>query len=155
MVCISNDGLYDLLDYLRVRLSNKVKKVFLNEKGPLGERPFLICGIQKQLGYYARKNDLKISCHNLRHTTATQMLLDTNTPIARLSRISWGTTLLGRHNIIARISNIKVQRDYYKAAKNGLQPKQLTRLKAFQVGNIIDHNILAILISCLKGLQLE
>jgi len=33
IVYISNDALHTLLDYLRVRPANKVKKVFLVEKG--------------------------------------------------------------------------------------------------------------------------
>jgi site-specific recombinase XerD len=35
IVYISNDALHALLDYLKVRPANKVKKVFLVEKGPL------------------------------------------------------------------------------------------------------------------------
>jgi site-specific recombinase XerC len=49
MVYISNDALHTLLDYLRVRLSNKVKKVFLVEKGPLTGQPISIRGIQKRM----------------------------------------------------------------------------------------------------------
>src|SRR5512145_2088366 len=51
IVYISNDALHALLDYLRVRPANKVKNIFLVEKGPLTGQFISIRGIQKRMEY--------------------------------------------------------------------------------------------------------
>ena len=119
IVYISNDALHALLEYLRVRPATKVKRVFLVEKGPLTGQPLSVRGIQKRMEYYARKANLKISCHHLRHTMATQML-NADADLATIQ------DLLGHNSIrttqrYCRVSNLKVQRDYFKAMEMIMQ----------------------------------
>ena len=83
------------------------------EKGTYKGRPISIRGIQKRMEYYAGKTGLRVSCHQLRHTMATQML----NADADLVTIQ---DLLGHNNITTtqrycKVSNLKVQRDYFKA----------------------------------------
>jgi site-specific recombinase XerD len=113
IVYISNDALLALADYLKVRPASRTRKSFLVEKGLSTGHPISIRGIQKRMEYYARKTNLRISCHHLRHTMATQLL----NADAELVTIQ---DLLGHNSIkttqrYCRISNLKVQRDYYKA----------------------------------------
>jgi len=113
IVYMSDDVLHALLEYLRVRPANKVKKVFLVKKGSHTGQPISIRGIQKRMEYYAEKGKLHISCHHLRHTMATQMLnADADLPTIQ--------DLLGHSNVkttqrYCKISNLKVQRDYFNA----------------------------------------
>ncbi len=113
IVYLSNDALEALVTYLRVRPASRARKIFLVEKGPCTGKPISIRGIQKRMEYYARKANLKVSCHHLRHTMATQML----NADADLSTIQ---DLLGHSNVkttqrYCRVSNLKVQRDYFNA----------------------------------------
>ncbi len=74
VVYISSDASEALVQYLKVRPSGRVSKVFLVEKGTCKGRPISVRGVQKRMEYYARKSGIDVSCHQLRHTMATQML---------------------------------------------------------------------------------
>lgn len=113
VVYMSNDVLQALAACVRVRHASRAKKIFLSEKGPCKGQPISIRGIQRRMEYYARKAKIRVSCHRLRHTMATQML----NADADLSTIQ---DLLGHSNVkttqrYCRISNLKVQRDYFTA----------------------------------------
>ena len=74
VVYLSDDAAEALDAYLKLRRHSRMKKVFLVEKGRHKGRPISVRGIQKRLQYYAQKSGLQVSCHQLRHTMATQML---------------------------------------------------------------------------------
>jgi site-specific recombinase XerD len=119
MVYVSNDAMKALIGYLKIRPESKTRNVFLVEKGTYQDQPISVRGIQKRMEYYTKKMNIKISCHHLRHTMATQML----NADADLETIQ---DLLGHSSIrttqrYSRISNLKVQRDYHKAMEVVMQ----------------------------------
>ena len=113
VVYISHDTYGALTAYVKQRLSLRVKKVFLVQKGTHKGTPLSVRGIQKRMEYYAKKAGLPVSCHQLRHTMATQ-LLNADADLVSIQ------DLLGHSRIkttqrYCRVSNLKVQRDYFKA----------------------------------------
>ena len=119
VVYLSDDALRALGDYLRGRPESTTQKVFLVEKGTYRGQPLSIRGIQKRMEYYAKKTGLKISCHHLRHTMATQML-NADAELVTIQDLlghRWITTT----QRYCRVSNLKVQRDYYKAMEKVMQ----------------------------------
>jgi len=121
VVYMSEDARSALLAYLAKR-SSKARGLFLVQKGPMRGKPLSVRGIQKRIEYYARKSVLNVSCHQLRHTMATQLL----NADADLTTIQ---DLLGHGQITTtqrycRVANLKVQRDYYKAMEVVLQRTQ-------------------------------
>ena len=119
VVYISDDAYLALDKYLQLRPKSKAKEIFLVEKGSCKGQGISVRGIQKRMEYYSKKTGLEMSCHNLRHTMATQML----NADAELSTIQ---DLLG-HNWITTtqryctVFNLKVQRDYFKAMEIVMQ----------------------------------
>ncbi len=113
IVYISHDAYRSLLGYLNRRSSSKAKEVFLVGKGLYRGTPISVRGIQKRIEYYARKTGLKLSCHQLRHTMATQ-LLNADADLVTIQDLL-GHTRIKTTQRYARVSNLKVQRDYYKA----------------------------------------
>jgi site-specific recombinase XerD len=119
VVYISDDAHDALVAYLKIRSHYRVKKVFLVEKGTYKGQPISIRGIQKRIEYYAKKAGLKVSCHRLRHTMATQ-LLNAEAEVETIQDLlghNWITTT----QRYCKVSNLKVQRDYFKAMRNILQ----------------------------------
>jgi site-specific recombinase XerD len=134
VVYMSEDARSALLAYLAKR-SSKAKGLFLVQKGPMRGNPLSVRGIQKRIEYYSKKIGLNVSCHQLRHTMATQ-LLNADADLATIQ------DLLGHGQITTtqrycRVANLKVQRDYYKAMKVVLQRTQ-ARQEEDDEGESID-----------------
>ena len=116
IVYMSGDALKMLSAYLKKRASSRAKKIFLVEKGIYKGKPISVRGIQKRMEHYANLANLSISCHQLRHTMATQ-LLNADADLVVIQ------DLLGHSQIrttqrYCKVSNLKVQRDYHKAIEN-------------------------------------
>jgi len=113
VVYLSNDAYRALVQYLRVRPSSRAKKLFLVEKGRFKGKPLSVRGIQKRMEACARKAGVKVSCHQLRHTMATQ-LLNADADLVTIQDLL-GHTRIKTTQRYCRVSNLKVQRDYHKA----------------------------------------
>ena len=119
IVYLSSDAFKALSTYLNKRPSSRTQRVFLVEKGVCKDKSLSVRGIQKRMEYYAKISGLKVSCHQLRHTMATQLLnADADLVIIQ--------DLLGHSQIrttqrYCKVSNLKVQRDYHKAIDKVMQ----------------------------------
>ncbi len=119
IVFISTDALTDLIVYLEKRSSSE-EKLFLVEKGTYKGKPISVRGIQKRMEYYAKKTNLKISCHHLRHTMATQ-LLNAGMDLVSIQDLL-GHTRIKTTERYAKVSNVKVMKDYFKAIDAVMKP---------------------------------
>jgi site-specific recombinase XerD len=119
IVYVSNDAYDALVRYLRLRPRSRAKKVFLVEKGTYSGKPISVRGIQKRMEYYAGKAGLKVSCHHLRHTMATQML-NADADLVTIQDIL-GHSRIKTTQRYSKVSNLKVQRDYFKAMEVVMQ----------------------------------
>jgi len=113
-----------LAAYLRIRPPTREQKIFLVEKGTYKGEPLSVRGIQKRIEYYSKKSGVQITCHQLRHTMATQ-LLNSGADIVAIQE------LLGHSNIeltmrYSKLSGLKARNDYYQAmekiAPSGSEP---------------------------------
>ena len=119
VVYISDDALEALKAYLRFRSRHRARRVFLVEKGTYKGKAISVRGIQKRIEYYAKKTRIEVSCHRLRHTMATQ-LLNAEAEVETIQDLlghNWITTT----QRYCKVSNLKVQRDYFKAMRTVLQ----------------------------------
>jgi len=119
VVYLSHDAQQALLEYLKARSFYRAKRLFLVDKGRCKGYPISVRGIQKRMEYYARQAGLKVCCHQLRHTMATQ-LLNADADLVTIQ------DLLGHSRIkttqrYCQVSNLKVQRDYQNAIGKVMQ----------------------------------
>lgn len=113
MVFMSADAHRAVTEYLRVRPTGKSKSLFLVGKGTLKGKAISVRGIQKRMELYAEKSGVHTTCHELRHTMATQ-LLNAGADLTVIQDLL-GHSRIATTQRYCRVSNLKVQNDYYKA----------------------------------------
>ncbi|MGO8944081.1 MAG: tyrosine-type recombinase/integrase [Syntrophobacteraceae bacterium] len=113
MVYMSADAHGAIMEYLGVRQTGRTQTLFLVEKGSLKGKPISVRGIQKKMELYAKKSGLRTSCHELRHTMATQ-LLNAGADLTVIQDLL-GHSRIATTQRYCRVSNLKVERDYYRA----------------------------------------
>ena len=119
LVYLSKDAYLALVAYLKIRPHSRVKKLFLVEKGRFRGQSLKVRGIQHRMQYYAKKAGLRVCCHQLRHTMATQML-NADADLVTIQDLL-GHTRIKTTQRYCRVSNPKVRRDYYNAMGKVLQ----------------------------------
>jgi site-specific recombinase XerD len=134
VVYLSKDAYQALVEYLKVRPYSRAKKVFLVDKGRFEGKPILVRGIQHRMQHYAQKAGLKVCCHQLRHTMATQ-LLNADADIVTIQDLL-GHTRVKTTQRYSRVSNRKVQRDYYKAMAKVLERHSPETIKSLTMERI-------------------
>ena len=141
VVYLSDDAQSVLEEYMQRRKWSKEKRVFLVQKGLCRGKPISVRGIQKRIEHYAQRTGIEVSCHHLRHTMATQ-LLNADADLVTIQDLL-GHSRITTTQSYCRVSNLKVQRDYFKAIELVLQRTQPIRDANFEWDKkgIRDSNI--------------
>ena len=119
IVYFSKDTYDALVAYIKRRRPLRTQGLFLVEKGTCKGKGISVRGIQKRIEYYSKKSRVKVSCHHLRHTMATQ-LLNAGADLEIIQDLL-GHTKITTTQRYCKVSNLRVQRDYHKAMEYVLQ----------------------------------
>jgi site-specific recombinase XerD len=111
LVYLSPDTVRVLAEYLEERGWPLAGKLFVSDKGRTRGQSLSIRGVQKRIDGYARRAGVRVSCHMLRHSLATQLL---NQGV----RLVVVQELLGHSSVTstqryARLANRRVREEYF------------------------------------------
>ena len=121
LVFLYEDVADTLAAYLELRPETDEPRIFLVEKGIYKGQPLSVRGIQKRAEYYSEKCGVHVSCHQLRHTMATD-LLNAGADVVTIQY------LLGHSRIkttlrYARLSNQRARVDFYQSMDRVMEVK--------------------------------
>jgi len=120
---LSSQALTALQAWLAVRPDVTTDAVFLNRF----VQRITVAGIQNRLAHYCRQAGVHITCHQLRHTFARQ-LLEAGVPITTIQRLLGHVRLRTTQRYI-HISNRQVQSEYDRAMATVSQKLALENLR--------------------------
>jgi site-specific recombinase XerD len=123
LVYLYDDAAEVLAAYLELRSETDEPRIFLVEKGIYRGKPLSVRGIQKRAEYYSEKSGVHVSCHQLRHTMATD-LLNAGADVVTIQY------LLGHSRIkttlrYARLSNQRARMDFYQSMDRVMELKAI------------------------------
>jgi site-specific recombinase XerD len=127
IVFISNDAARALADYLQHRPATKERRIFLAEKGRCRGKPISVRAIQKRIEHYAEICGIPVTCHRFRHTMATQ-LLNADADLVSIQEIL-GHAKIKTTQRYSKLSNLKVQQDYFAAMEVITERTAINRLE--------------------------
>jgi len=121
LVYLYEDVADALAAYLQLRPETNEPRIFLVEKGIYKGKPLSVRGIQKRAESYSEKCGVHVSCHQLRHTMATD-LLNAGADVVTIQY------LLGHSRIkttlrYARLSNQRARKDFYQSMDRVVEVK--------------------------------
>jgi site-specific recombinase XerD len=121
-VYVSPDAVTSLQTCLTLRPAHVPgTAVFWNQKRP--HRPLSITAVQKKMERYAKAAGLKVSCHWLRHTFASN-LLEHGTEIVTIKEFL-GHASIASSERYARVSNQKVKQEYLRSMQKILHQSKV------------------------------
>ncbi len=116
VVYLSPQAEHALQTWLAARPAGAAQAVFLNRLG----QPLTVTGIQERLAHYCREAAVWVTCHQLRHTFARQ-LVEAGMPVTSIQKLL-GHARLHTTQIYLHIADPQVQADY-QAAMRQLAPR--------------------------------
>jgi len=111
LVYLSPDTAGVLAEYLEQRGWPRAGKLFVSDKGRTQGQSLSIRGVQKRIEGYARCAGVRVSCHRLRHSLATQ-LLNQGVRLVVVQELLGHATVTSTQRY-ARLANRRVREEYF------------------------------------------
>jgi site-specific recombinase XerD len=115
VVYLSSQALVVLEAWLEIRPNGNEQAVFVNRCG----KRLTVTGIQLQLASYCQRAELRITCHQLRHTFARH-LVEARVPVTTIQKLM-GHARLRTTELYLHISDKQVQADYEAAMEQVME----------------------------------